>query len=221
MAKEKWYAVRKGKKPGIYRTWGECKAQVDHVSGAEYKSFKTKEEAEDYLNPPTVEDLLEGIEEKDIATAYVDGSFNIGDWIYGSGVYFLYRGKKIGIMCSGDDPSYARMRNVAGEIKAAMIAVQMAESAHAKCVEIFHDYTGISSWAEGAWAANLECTKAYKKFMQEHRKNIRIVFRKVAGHSGDEGNDIADSLARTASGVYSSVESNLNDKLDTIQTVYL
>lgn len=34
------------KKPGIYNTWEECKAVVDGYPGAQYKSFKTREEAE-------------------------------------------------------------------------------------------------------------------------------------------------------------------------------
>ena len=44
MAK-KYYAVRKGFKPGIYTTWEECKKNVDGFSGAEYKGFMTREEA--------------------------------------------------------------------------------------------------------------------------------------------------------------------------------
>ena len=38
----KFYAVRKGKKTGIYTTWDECKEQVDGYPKAEYKGFKTK-----------------------------------------------------------------------------------------------------------------------------------------------------------------------------------
>ncbi|KPN79234.1 Ribonuclease H1 [Apilactobacillus kunkeei] len=45
----KFYAVRKGKKPGIYGTWDECKAQVNGFAGAEYKSFKTQSEAKEYM----------------------------------------------------------------------------------------------------------------------------------------------------------------------------
>lgn len=45
----KYYAVKKGKNPGIYNTWDECKAQVDGFSGAVYKSFKTKDEAENFI----------------------------------------------------------------------------------------------------------------------------------------------------------------------------
>ena len=42
----KFYAVRKGKKPGIYMSWDMCKQQTDGFPGAEFKSFGTREEAE-------------------------------------------------------------------------------------------------------------------------------------------------------------------------------
>lgn len=45
---KKFYAVKVGKKPGVYLTWDECKKQVDKFSGAIYKSFKTLEEAESF-----------------------------------------------------------------------------------------------------------------------------------------------------------------------------
>ena len=37
----KYYAVKKGKVPGIYFNWNDCKAMVDGYQGAVYKSFKT------------------------------------------------------------------------------------------------------------------------------------------------------------------------------------
>lgn len=40
-----YYAVRKGRKPGVYSSWAECKAQVDHFPGPIYKKFATEEEA--------------------------------------------------------------------------------------------------------------------------------------------------------------------------------
>ena len=36
----KYYAVKKGKVPGIYLNWNDCKAMVDGYPGAVYKSFK-------------------------------------------------------------------------------------------------------------------------------------------------------------------------------------
>ncbi|MBE3554393.1 MAG: ribonuclease H family protein [Thermicanus sp.] len=46
MAKQKYYVVWKGRTPGIYTRWEECKAQIHHFPGARYKAFSTKEEAE-------------------------------------------------------------------------------------------------------------------------------------------------------------------------------
>ena len=48
--KKNYYAVKKGRIPGIYKTWAECKAQVDGFSGATYKGFKTLAEAEQYMS---------------------------------------------------------------------------------------------------------------------------------------------------------------------------
>lgn len=48
MAK-KYYAVRVGRNVGIYTTWADCEAQVKGYSGAQYKSFPTKEEAENFV----------------------------------------------------------------------------------------------------------------------------------------------------------------------------
>lgn len=44
----KFYAVAKGRKPGIYLTWSDCELNVKGVKGAVFKSFKTHEEAEAY-----------------------------------------------------------------------------------------------------------------------------------------------------------------------------
>lgn len=55
MAKaKKYYAVRKGLVPGVYRSWGECAANVMNVPGAEHRSYRTLEEAERYMNGENV-----------------------------------------------------------------------------------------------------------------------------------------------------------------------
>jgi ribonuclease HI len=47
MAKKglKYYVVWEGKKPGIYKTWGECQQQIMGVEGAKYMSFPNEEQA--------------------------------------------------------------------------------------------------------------------------------------------------------------------------------
>lgn len=47
MAKQqKYYVVWEGHEPGIYKTWEECKRQIDGFAMARYKSFPSKESAE-------------------------------------------------------------------------------------------------------------------------------------------------------------------------------
>lgn len=45
----KFYAVKKGRTPGVYRTWEDAKKQVDGYSGAEYKSFDNVTDAASYM----------------------------------------------------------------------------------------------------------------------------------------------------------------------------
>lgn len=49
MAKQKYYVVWVGKTPGIYTSWDQCKAQVEGFTGAKYKSFSSRQEAEQAL----------------------------------------------------------------------------------------------------------------------------------------------------------------------------
>ncbi|WP_225352062.1 ribonuclease H family protein [Secundilactobacillus similis] len=46
----KFYAVRKGSKPGIYTDWETTKAQVNGFPGAIYKGFKTRSEADSFMS---------------------------------------------------------------------------------------------------------------------------------------------------------------------------
>ena len=45
----KFYAVKKGRKPGIYHTWHECQKQIDDFPGAVYRRFDTEEEAKEFI----------------------------------------------------------------------------------------------------------------------------------------------------------------------------
>lgn len=51
MAKnDKFYTVWKGLKPGIYKSWKECKTAISDYKGAQYKSFPTFEAAKKAFN---------------------------------------------------------------------------------------------------------------------------------------------------------------------------
>ena len=44
-----YYVVHKGKKPGIYKTWSECKKQIEKFDGAIFKKFNNSTEAGEFL----------------------------------------------------------------------------------------------------------------------------------------------------------------------------
>lgn len=48
--KKKFYVVWKGKRPGIFENWDDCKAQITGFKGAQYKSFSSFEEAKKAYN---------------------------------------------------------------------------------------------------------------------------------------------------------------------------
>lgn len=50
MAAKKYYAVKRGRMPGIFMSWEECRASVEGYPEAEYQGFARLEEAEGYLD---------------------------------------------------------------------------------------------------------------------------------------------------------------------------
>ena len=45
-----YYAVRVGRRQGIYKSWSDCKEQVLGVSGAKFKKFNSLEEAQAFVD---------------------------------------------------------------------------------------------------------------------------------------------------------------------------
>ncbi|XP_073073265.1 ribonuclease H1 isoform X1 [Manis javanica] len=55
-----FYAVRRGRKPGVFLTWAECRAQVDRFPAARFKKFATEEEAWAFVRTSPGPDGSEG-----------------------------------------------------------------------------------------------------------------------------------------------------------------
>lgn len=204
----KFYAVKAGRKTGIFNSWEECKRQVDGYPSASYKSFKTAAEAAAYIGLIPNQTAIANANNSpadfvtdNTAIAYVDGSYNISTCEYGYGVVFFYNGEEIHLKKGFPKDELAAMRNVAGEIKGSEAAISYAVSKHISSIKIYHDYEGISKWCTGEWKANKEGTIAYRDFYNNAKKQLKIEFVKVKGHSGDTYNDIADRLAKEAAHV--------------------
>ena len=187
--KKKFYAIKNGRKTGIVNTWEECRVLVEGFKGAEFKGFSTIDAAEEYMGCAKNNDG-KGIE------AYVDGSYDQDTAMYSCGVVIVNDGKAIDKIAKRyDDPSNAELRNVAGEIMGARLAIMYCLEHDIKEVSIYHDYAGIGKWGDGEWKANLDMTKDYKSFVAEARKTVKIHFVKVDAHSGVHYNEMADKLA--------------------------
>lgn len=220
MAK-KYYAVKKGRIPGIYETWDECKEQTSGFSGPVFKSFQTLKEAEVFMEEANKE--FDGTLPN--VYVFVDGSFNPKTNIYGFGGYLMVDGVKHEITGNGSDPRLASMRNIAGEILGAKAGIEKAVELELDEVTVIYDYMGIEEWAKGTWKVNLKHGEneadnpicQYRDYVQNLKKQgMKISFLKVKGHTGVEGNEIADKLAKQAVGIKGKVKEDnfLNDILD-------
>lgn len=160
---KKYYAVRSGRTTGLFDTWDQCKKQIMGYPNAIYKSFTTLQEAEAYLQG----DAGPRLDGSTALTAYVDGSFVNGIRRIGYGVVILKNGEDtIQLKGALTEPSLLPYRNVAGEVYAAMAAMQYAVEHGEPELIIWHDYEGIAAWCTGGWAANAPLTQQYKAFYQ-------------------------------------------------------
>lgn len=131
--------------------------------------------------------------------AYVDGSYEDKLKKYSFGCIILTpSGEIIKESGNGNNPASLAIRNVAGEMLGAMYAVKWAMINGYREIELRYDYAGIEKWVQGEWKAKNELAQKYAAAMNEWKKNIHISFLKIAAHSNNKYNDMADELAKSA-----------------------
>ena len=194
----KYYAVKVGARTGVFTSWEECQKAVDGFSGAKFKKFHSLEEAERFVyddsdSKPIKENLIDGY-----INAYVDGSYDSSTGRYSGAAVILLGDNDIVELSKTCKDDSSKLRNVAGELLGAELAIEYCKEHGISKLAIHHDYEGIGAWADNVWKANLEATKAYRNYVFDSREVIDIKFVKVKGHSGNEYNNRADYLAGKA-----------------------
>lgn len=129
---------------------------------------------------------------------YIDGSYKpqypnkVGSAI----IMIKESGETEEIFFSKEDEELAKIRNVAGELRASMRAWQIAIEKRYDILELYYDYEGIEKWCTGQWKCKNKYTKMYKEFYDKISKELTINFHKVDAHSGDYYNELVDYLAK-------------------------
>lgn len=202
---KKYYAVKKGRKNGIFYSWEECRKSIEGYSSAEYKSFKSLDDAKAFLDstPKNNKRVFEDSNNTQLLKAYVDGSFDPNRNIYSYGVVLLTQPEIIQLSRADKDNEFVSMRNVAGEVLGAICAMDYAVENKYTHLVIYYDYEGIAKWPQEIWKAKNKLTQSYVKYYKKIESKIAITFIKVQAHSGNYYNELADKLAKDAIKKYS------------------
>lgn len=191
----KYYAVKNGRKVGIYNTWEEAFENINGYKGAIYKSFSNYEDAQSFLN-----DEIK-IESDNSTYAYIDGSYDKNTGNYSFGAVLVSNGNCQSFKKMFLKDEFSVHHNVAGEIKGAGFIINYCINHNIKELDLYYDYEGIEKWYLGIWKATKPISQIYQKFAQEAKDKISVNFIKVKSHSNVYYNEIVDKLAKEALGI--------------------
>ena len=203
----KFYAVRVGRRPGIYSTWDACQKEVKGFPGAMYKSFASEEDAQVFIEGTPRHKLIDKQEGLDSVSTF---SLPVDIWVDGSCFQHAQHGLKCGWAfavfegerelhrANGNDiPEEARpQRNVAGETCAVLRALAWCQQKGISTAKIYYDYQGLASWPDGTWKTKNSWTQRYAETVQH--SGVQVEWVKVQAHSGVPRNELVDQLAKEA-----------------------
>lgn len=207
-----YYAVAKGRKPGIYTNWPDAEKQVTGFNGAVHKKFKSREEAEAFIENPTYNNPAKpsssnpAIQDnspvpKNAIIVYTDGCAlgNPGPGGYG---VVIEGGGKI-------SKGFNLTTNNRMELRAVISALKKLQES-IKPIVIYSDSkyvidainkNWVLKWKNNNWikpngdkAFNVDLWIIFLKY----RKKLDVEFRWVKGHAGHPLNEKADQLANAA-----------------------
>lgn len=203
MAKKNFYAaIFKDGSHRVYSNWPDCRRATTGVPEIQFKGFVTRAEAQAWIALTVPSEASLSLPDQagprhpvGTVLVYVDGSYIHTKCKRAGWAWVAVEDGQVIAQDSGVTDKDALSRNIDGELEAAVQAIEWAHRHGYKAV-IHHDYSGISMWASGAWKVKAEVSKDYVERIRDIKSGI--TFQKVAGHSGDAFNDMADKLAGEA-----------------------
>lgn len=218
-----FYAVAKGKKIGIYKTWKECESQITGFKGSVYKKFNTKKEAQEFIQNYKTnlkkESETESSESETASEKKIEK--NIDYYVYTDGAC-INNGKKnakagIGIYFGENDKRNVSKRvdgkqtnNTAEltaiietykiikkDIKLKKNIVIFTDSSYAlKCIGSYGEKLDLKEWKD-----DIPNKELVKKIYEIYKNIKNVEFRYIKAHTGKNdihsiGNENADKLAR-------------------------
>lgn len=215
--KKTHYAIAKGRKPGIYKTWfgnEGAEIQIKGIQGARYKGFYSLKDAQEWFNQfigdngNNTTDKPESMpksrpvthDKKNEFTIFTDGGCSRNPGPGGYGVVLIQNNKRKEL--SG---GFRLTTNNRMEMMACIVGLQALE--RKSSVTIYSDSKYVvdsimlgwaKKWRANNWmrnkndsAVNPDLWKELLDLLEKHD----VLFKWVKGHAGNEENERCDQLA--------------------------
>lgn len=246
-----YYAVREGKINGIFTTWEECKDSINGHSGAIYKKFSNKNDAEKFIQKrsPTVKIKIKKTKntadtkniqvkidkvEKSKIYVYTDGACSKNgtkDARAGLGVYFGENDSR-----NLAKPIEGKQTNNVAEISAIIEAYHILEDEIKRgdnvviCTDSGYSIKCCTTYGEKCekkgWKDSIPNKKLVKKAYDLFKDLDNVKFKHIPAHTGKTdrhsiGNHHADRLANEAIGVFQNETPTKKQNVKPSERIYL
>ena len=223
---QKFYVVWSGRQTGVFTDWATVQCAVNKYTGARFKSFPTRAEAEEAfargatsiptktlgvqkVRKPDSERAAKHTAHQFDVTIYCDGACEPNPGNAGSGIV-VYRNGKLAELWYGLynpmgtnntaelDALYHALRMAEAEIKAGNSVEVCSDSAYSiNCIRSWAPRWEKKGWKKpGGEIRNLEIIQDCYVIYRRIKKDLTLTH--VAAHVGTEGNELADRMAMFA-----------------------
>lgn len=177
-----FYAVKKGKKTGLYEDWASCQEQIKGFPNAEFHKFDDEKDALRYLMG---EELKPKAKPK---SEIVKLKSNTQCNVFTGGVYVKdqsrcnlaiiiedINGKQTYFTAVIDD-FCAKQQTIAAELLSAFVGLQIAMDKEYTDINLYSNWDGIKKWATKEHAPKSQPACAFVRYLDEisHTTNINI-----------------------------------------------